>query len=251
MNEILNKRQLEYNIVEKNIKQKRQQIENNLEKLKKQFSTIENDMKKQEEIYSQKSQNASSNYLEKLNKAHFYNKNLYSLEVKKYLSLVEEMQSQIKLDNLYLMRCQIFIDYLKATINKDAIEKNNKYYQLLNNLQLELVTKLKTESSYYYNKVDLSSNYVLFIKICVENNQGNVYNLSKHVLDPIEKIEADNMIKEYEKDIEEYKDLFRNNKFEINEFLLQGNTLMIYDIKNVIDIIYEKEKIGANEIYNR
>lgn len=238
---ILNQRKKEIEIIINKITEQNKNYDIQLSKINQLLSDLQKQNNLQNQKYLEKSRNASLPYQQKLDDVNEYNKNIYTLEFKKYINMTNEIKNQIKRNELYLARINYFIEYLESIIKKDIIAYTNARYKLLNALQTELFHVIKAEKEIYNDKIDLNNDYITFIKICTVKNQ-NIDNLVLKTMNKEENIQTKEKSEQIKYKESEYKEMFKTKKFEIKEETLNDNLLLNFNIEDVINILYSNEK---------
>lgn len=236
----LKQRNMEYEIVSREILKQNEDLQKKLDQINKRFDLLKNRNEQETIKYNLKSKTSSIQLQHQLDKANKYNKNLYTLEFKKHIAATDNIKNKIRNNNMYLSRIKCFLDYFNAKINKDSIREISDYYNLLNAIQAQSLNSVKTEYEYYNNKIDIDNDYLIFIQLCVNNNQGNIKNLSKELLGEEKKSVLEKREQAKFK-LEQYKDIFRTKRLEIADEILFSNILMKYNIDDVINEIYPKQ----------
>lgn len=234
-------KQKQYEAIEKKINEENENIQKKIEQCSNNLTKLDIENKKNQEQYELSIRRQLPPMQQNLNKANSYNKAIYELEYKKNIDAIDAYKKSIELNQQYLTRIKIYLEYFKSVISIKPEEQINKikyYYQLLNAIQSELLNTFQLQLTIYNNKILFNNDVIALIRDCSIKRCGDIEYLYKQVT-PFEKMkEITAKRDEVVKEIEKYKNVFRNEKFDLNEEAIFGDVMMKNNVISVIDSIY-------------
>ena len=214
------------------LKQKEEKLNN--------FSTLKNLKKQHDETYQNKSRVLVGSSLNELEKQNEYNNILYNVESKRYQLNLNSIDSTLSYFHLFMDRCIKYNLFLQALSGEKEYPKLQSYYNLINAIHREYVSKLTDGIDKLTDKLELDESYKDLKKFEYSKNLSFTF-LTE---DNVENI--NNKIEEEENKKNTAIQSFADQDPNLNDIILDKD-LFLKKIENLVKKIYGLPELSKKE----
>lgn len=235
-------------VIQKELENQSKKLNDCVEKVSKEIQELDNKFSKVKTINEQRLNTSNSEQKKEIENNIKFNKYLYDLELRNKMLKKSEYKNQIKMCEMYFVRCTIFMNYMVARENHNEIQITQTFFAFVNHVQEEFVKNYQFKKDYYLEKKNIHEEYTLLLSLFPSIDENRRSQIEKKLLSLDEYSDILLKIIELDDTLENYKQIFKTRKPNIIEKNINNKIYFNFEIKKVVESIYPGL---LNEISNK